>query len=193
MRQALAAELLVAGEADPTALDQRLVGFLETLRRGDAAVGVALAALDDRRSGSAAGPLPRQTSPPPSAPPRRCRSARRRIRAHWRISHSRRRHSAGIMCRSPALCKSACCSSASWKRVAPDPPRARSALRFIYELYRSALQAGAARNQQVDMGEEPGTASLALPAPEKCGCYLENKEASNGVEGVRPPVPCWRR
>ena len=45
MRQALAAELLVAGETDPTALDQRLVGFLETLRRGDAAVGVALAAL----------------------------------------------------------------------------------------------------------------------------------------------------
>ena len=45
MGQALAAIFRIACDADPAALDQRLVGFLEAFRRGDAAVLVALAAL----------------------------------------------------------------------------------------------------------------------------------------------------
>ena len=109
--QALAAIFRIACDADPAALDQRLVGLLEAFRRGDAAVLVALAALDVADPIERLGDLLGEFRALGSAPLRRRRAAPRRSRAHWRSGRSRKRRSAGRRCRSPALCKSAWRSS----------------------------------------------------------------------------------
>ena len=135
-RQALAAIVGIAGQANPSALDQRLVSLLEALGGGHAAVVMPLAALDVANAVERLNDLLDEFC---ALAQHRLDNIDRRLgkaRGRSRMSRSRTRRSAEKRCRSPALCKSASSSPTEKRKLAHGGRlrRASVAIRFIYEL-----------------------------------------------------------
>ena len=186
MRQALAAVLRVAGNADPAALDEGLVRLLEALRRRDAAVLAAGAALDVADPVERLHDLFDELRALGQDVPRPRRAAPRRNPARSRSGRSRRRRSEGKRCRSPALCKSAFCSSDILKALGARPrSRARPEDSSYMNYLRRALQApstpfaGALRG--ADTGRRQETRSQGLND-------VRVPDASRRLGSNRPPA-----